>query len=224
MTAGEKSIRPPPGSRAGEQVRLPLRSPFSMGVVACVGFEWPARCWRSRWPGALVLAACGGDDDDDASSSGSETSTTVAPEDLRASDADVAAGLAEIKATSAQIATTVEADAEQAGKLNDTIEPAWQPIEGTIKANDPDAYITFEDNFAALGDAVDSGDADSGATGSRHDRDGRRRVRGAVPGVIRGVRRCRARRARGRCWCSACGRRRRPPRRPRGHAEPVGVA
>jgi len=109
--------------------------------------------------GSAVLTACGGDDDDDASSSGSETSTTVAPEDLRASDADVAAGLAEIKATSAQIATTVEADAEQAGKLNDTIEPAWQPIEGTIKANDPDTYITFEDNFAALGDAIDSGDA-----------------------------------------------------------------
>ena len=59
----------------------------------------------------------------------------------------------------AQIASTVETDSEQAGKLKDTIEPAWQPIEGTIKANDPDAYITFEDNFAALGDAIDGGDA-----------------------------------------------------------------
>jgi len=108
--------------------------------------------------GSAVLAACGGDDDDDASSA-SETSTSVAPEDLRASDADVATGLAEIKSTSAEIAATVEADAERAGQLNDTIEPAWEPIEGTIKENDPDAYITFEDNFAVIGDAIDSGDA-----------------------------------------------------------------
>ena len=62
---------PPPPSPCGEQVRLPLRSPCSIGVVACVGYRVAGPVLGSRWPGALVLAACGGDDDDDASSSGS---------------------------------------------------------------------------------------------------------------------------------------------------------
>ena len=105
---------------------------------------------------ALVLPACGSDD---TGSSGSPTSTTAAPEEVRTSAAKVAAGLRTIKATASEIAATVEADAAAAKVLNDKIEPAWEPIEGTLKANDQDAYITFEDNFALLGDAVDSSDA-----------------------------------------------------------------
>ena len=49
--------------------------------------------------------------------------------------------------------------AEPAADLNDQIEPEWQAIEGTIKSNDQDVYLTFEDTFALLGNAVDDGDA-----------------------------------------------------------------
>ena len=49
--------------------------------------------------------------------------------------------------------------ARSAKTLDEGIEPAWQPIEGTIKANDADIYIAFEDNFAVLADAVSSSDA-----------------------------------------------------------------
>jgi hypothetical protein len=108
------------------------------------------------------LAACGGDDDDSSGSgsgSGSGIESSVAPEDLRASDADVAAGLADIKSIATRAAGAVEAGSPDATSLNDTIEAAWKPIEGTIKANDADAYIAFEDNFAVLGNAVDDEDA-----------------------------------------------------------------
>jgi len=106
---------------------------------------------------AVGLAACG--DDGDSSGSGPSKSSKVAPEDLRASDADVAAGLADIKDISTSVADAVEAGSGDAKKLDDGIEPAWQPIEGTIKANDTDTYITFEDNFAVLSNAADDDDA-----------------------------------------------------------------
>ena len=168
MTAGEKSIRPPPGAGAGEQVRLPLRSPFSMGVVACVGFEWPARCWRSRWPGAWCSPRAV-----------VTTMTTRPRRDRRRrrlwrprTCAPVTPpsppGWPTIKATSAADRDDGRGRRGTGRKtLNDTIEPAWQPIEGTIKANDPDTYITFEDNFAVLGDAIDSDDAAKAQAGGR---------------------------------------------------------
>jgi len=106
----------------------------------------------------LGLAACGGDDDDSASGSGSGSgsgsASAVAPEDLRTSDAAVAAGLAQISATAARVATAVETGDDTASDLDETIEPKWQAIEGTIKENDADSYITFEDNFAVLSKAV----------------------------------------------------------------------
>jgi hypothetical protein len=112
--------------------------------------------------GSWVLAACGGDDDDSSGSgSGSGSTTDAAPEDLRASDAEVAAGLATMTTTVHQRAAPVEAGSKNtAATLDAKIEPTWQPIEGTIKANDPDAYITFEDNFAVMSNAVKDTDAD----------------------------------------------------------------
>jgi|SoiMetStandDraft_2_1073263.scaffolds.fasta_scaffold150307_2 hypothetical protein len=113
---------------------------------------------------SVLLLACGGGDDDDASGSGSEPAAD-APEDLRASDADVATGLQEIDDLVDQVAGGVaDDDDEAATEANEQIEPVWQEVEGTIKANDPDAYIEFEDNFALLGSAVDNGDADGAQT------------------------------------------------------------
>jgi ABC-type glycerol-3-phosphate transport system substrate-binding protein len=106
---------------------------------------------------AAVAAACGGDDDGAASASAS--GSAVAPEALRATAAEVENGLNTIKTTATGIAAAVEADPDAAERFSETIEPAWEKIEGTIKANDSDAYISFEDTFAVLGNAIDEGDA-----------------------------------------------------------------
>jgi hypothetical protein len=111
---------------------------------------------------SAIVAACGGDDDDSAGSgsgSGSGSASAVVPEDLRAPDAEVAAGLAALKSSFTQTADAVEAGAQMASSLEERLQPAWEKIEGTIKANDPDAYITFEDQLAAMGNAVDDEDA-----------------------------------------------------------------
>jgi hypothetical protein len=112
---------------------------------------------------AVGLAACGGDDDD----SGSSTSTPTAPEDRRASDADVADGLHKIDGVVTDAAAALESDPGRAKDLEEQIEPTWEEIEGTIKANDQDTYLTFEDSFALLGNAIDDKDttkADKAAT------------------------------------------------------------
>ena len=82
-----------------------------------------------------------------------------APEDVKAPAAEVTAGLHQIQDITGQVAQAVGSDKATASDLNEQIEPVWQKIEGTVKANDSEAYITFEDSFAALGKAVDSGDS-----------------------------------------------------------------
>ena len=107
---------------------------------------------------ALVLGvgatACSSDKDEKDSSA-----TTTAPESRRTSDAKVRAGLVKLNATAVAITASAAVDEERAQSLTKDIEPTWQPIEGTIKANDADIYIAFEDNFAVLADAVSSSDA-----------------------------------------------------------------
>ncbi len=116
------------------------------------------------WFSALILiavAGCGGGSRDDASSE------TKAPEALRTSAAAVAQGLAKIDTISTQIAVAAS-DKTKAGDLADQIEPVWQPIEGTVKANDAKAYLSFEDSFALLEGAAKDGDtskAQQGAAG-----------------------------------------------------------
>jgi hypothetical protein len=108
--------------------------------------------------GALAgLAGCS------ESSEGSEGSATTkaAPEEKRTTAAAVTTGIKGIDA----LATTIGAASADAGKtLSEGIEPLWQPIEGTVKANDANTYLAFEDNFALL----ESGDvtkAQKGAAG-----------------------------------------------------------
>ena len=121
-----------------------MRSRFTVGLLVLLAL-------------AFVGTACGGDDD----SSGATTTTTAAPEDTRASDADVAAGLRTITGIGDDVAAALKAgDATKAKALVEKIEPAWQAIEGTIKANDQEVYLSFEDAFAAIGLAAKDGDAD----------------------------------------------------------------
>ena len=119
-----------------------MRSRFTIGLLVLLSLTF-------------VGAACGGDDDD----SGSGGTTTTAPEEARVSDADVAAGLTTITGLGDDIAAAVTAgDKDGATALVEKIEPTWAKIEGTIKANDEEAYLAFEDAFAAIGLAVRDGD------------------------------------------------------------------
>lgn len=105
----------------------------------------------------VTLVACGSDDS--SSESGSSAASGTSPEERRASDEEVAAGLTEIASVADATAQAVADGAEDAATLNEGIEAAWQPVEGTVLANDEDAYITFEDSFALLGGAVEDSDA-----------------------------------------------------------------
>lgn len=113
--------------------------------------------------GALFVggvAGCGAGESKSASvPTASEEQPAAAPEELRATDAVVAAGLGVVKGLANDTATALSVDKAKAQDSESRIEGTWQGIEGTIKANSPDAYLAFEDNFAVLGDAVSSGDS-----------------------------------------------------------------
>lgn len=85
--------------------------------------------------------------------------TTTTPEEARTTPAKVAASLGSINVTASKFAAAVGQDKAEAQDLLDQIEPTWYKIEGTVKANDEDAYIAFEDAFAVLSKANDKGDA-----------------------------------------------------------------
>lgn len=88
----------------------------------------------------------------------SSTTSQQGPEDRRASAAEVSKGLRQIETTAAEVAAA-GVDKARATRAAGRIEPVWETIEGTVKANDPDAYIAFEDAFALLENAADQGDA-----------------------------------------------------------------
>jgi len=111
--------------------------------------------WRTVAVGlALATAgACGS-----GGSKSSDKQSAEAPESRRAPAAEVTVGLGKINSIAAQVGLAASADAKSAKELNAGIEPAWQAIEGTVRANDKDLYIRFEDDFAALGKAAAAGD------------------------------------------------------------------
>jgi major membrane immunogen (membrane-anchored lipoprotein) len=128
---------------AGIEMRLERSGAIAATAVACL----------------LVVGACSSNDKTSTSSStGTTESSSQAPEDVKAPASEVAAGLKQIQTITAQTAQAVGSDQAKAADLNEQIEPVWQHIEGTVKSNDAESYITFEDAFAALGKAVDSGD------------------------------------------------------------------
>src|SRR5712691_12500618 len=66
------------------------------------------------------------------------TGSSPAPETQRASAADVAAGLRQIDQIAKGIAAKAGTDKAAAQQLDAQIEPAWQKVEGTVKANNQD--------------------------------------------------------------------------------------
>jgi hypothetical protein len=105
----------------------------------------------------LVAGAC---------SSDSDTETKATPEDKRTTAAEVATGLAKIDTSAKAVAAQAGTDKAKAEEASGQIEPVWEEIEGTIKANDQDSYLAFEDNFALLENAAKTGDTAKAATGA----------------------------------------------------------
>ena len=106
------------------------------------------------------LAACGSDEPSSAPAnpaSGSTASASSSPEDLRADDAAVAAGLGRMVTTSGSVAVKVAAGSkvDDAGQQ---LEADWKEVEGTVKANDPDLYLRIEDAIGGLDTAGKAGD------------------------------------------------------------------
>jgi hypothetical protein len=112
---------------------------------------------------SVGLAACGGDDADSAGSGtggAATTAATAAPEDRIAPDAEVGAGLVKLKGVAAKVAGA--ADGAEAKQAAEGLEPVWQPIEGTVKRNEPDLYLDVEDSFQRL-ESGDLANAKKGA-------------------------------------------------------------
>jgi hypothetical protein len=124
--------------------------------------------WRRAW---ILLLLAGGISGLVGCSSGSDPSVPAppadaAPEALRTTPAAVAAGMRAIDQIGRGIATSAGTDKARAQSLAGQIEPAWQPIEGTVKQNDQTAYLAMEDAFAVLENGANSGDATSAAKGA----------------------------------------------------------
>jgi len=96
----------------------------------------------------------------DSASSGS-SDDEGSPESHIAPDAEVTAGLAALKTVGDKVAS---APGGAASKLaSKGLEPVWQPIEGTVKKNEPDLYLDIEDSFQRM----ESGDLANAKKGAR---------------------------------------------------------
>lgn len=110
--------------------------------------------------GLAGLAGCGD------TSAQSPAPSAAAPEDQRASAAAVAEGMRTIDQLAKDIVVSAGTDQDRAVRLSEQIEPAWRPIEGTVKVHEPDAYLAMEDSFAVLQNAAQNGDAAAAAKGA----------------------------------------------------------
>jgi hypothetical protein len=115
---------------------------------------------------AMALPACGGGSRGGSAADQGSSQASVAPEEHRASAAEVTAGLKRLDGLAQQVAGLVGTDQAKAVEVHKQIEPQWEQVEGTIKANDQNAYLSFEDSLAVLGSAVRGGDAAGAAKGA----------------------------------------------------------
>lgn len=84
----------------------------------------------------------------------------------KASPSAVAAGLQKIQDIAANSAKAAAQDGAKAEQLQAGIEPVWEKIEDTVKANDTKAYVALEDNFTLLKIAAKAADASKASVAS----------------------------------------------------------
>lgn len=111
--------------------------------------------------GAVLLTGCGSSDDKATSSASSKP----APEQVTTSPEAVRTGLNKLVVIATGITAQIS-DKTKAADLVEGIEPVWEKIEGTVKANSSDTYIALEDAFAVLENAAQKSDATKAKAGS----------------------------------------------------------
>jgi hypothetical protein len=65
-------------------------------------------------------------------------------------DAEVTAGLTEVRRLAQQIKSTLATDQAEAERLSAQMYDAWFEFEGTVRKNDKDLYLQMEDGLAAV--------------------------------------------------------------------------
>jgi hypothetical protein len=101
------------------------------------------------------LAACGND------GSSSSTTTSQVPEDVRASMADVLAGLPQIVVLGNKAASEGQVGAfDDANDETGRIEDVWKTVEGTVKATDVDTYEKIETAQGLIKDGAQAHNAE----------------------------------------------------------------
>jgi len=128
--------------------------------------------------GALAVAGCSSDPTTQTtapSSTAAGGGTTVPSGEYEiVTDAEVTAGLTEVRKIAAQIKTALPSNPADASRLSGDMYKRWFTFEGTVRKNDKNLYLQMEDGLAAIKagveqnrpDKVDKGIADleSGAT------------------------------------------------------------
>jgi hypothetical protein len=100
-----------------------------------------------------TLTACGSDKKSSSTEATQETYVVVPA-------ATVAKGLAD----TAALMTQLSASPTTADSQLDRVESGWQSYEGTVRTNDPNSYLTFEDVLASFDDAAKAKDGTKMAT------------------------------------------------------------
>jgi len=72
---------------------------------------------------------------------------------------DVADGLKKIQSIAVDAAAYAGKDKAKSAESAGSIEAVWKTIEDTVRGNEKDAYVAFEDAFGSLGAAAKAGDA-----------------------------------------------------------------
>ena len=106
---------------------------------------------------SVFVSACG-DDSGSSADSAESSSGGTSPEDVIVPDSAVTAGLnqsiADMKALAAGVADGTATDTQF-----EQVHEGWASIEGTVKQNNPEAYLGLEDTLAAMQKAISEKDA-----------------------------------------------------------------
>lgn len=101
---------------------------------------------------AMMVAGCSssGTSSSTPAATGGSTASSLAPEDITTTAAAVSDGLAKLVVLAKDIATRTARSSDDGKEAAEGLETLWRPIEGTVKKNDADTYLSIEDAFAGL--------------------------------------------------------------------------
>jgi hypothetical protein len=89
-----------------------------------------------------------------------EATASTRPEDVIVSDAEVAQGLADVRAMAAEIPRQLSTDPVEAEQKAEAIYDRWFEFEGTVRHTDTDLYLQMEDGLSGIKAGIEERDAD----------------------------------------------------------------